>query len=174
MGEEQEIDLSGYTVKYVKCQFVKSYDDELAEDEEAGTVLATNRFIIFRLCPSESCTYNYGEYLVDMDAYLESAVEYHQEQQEVSCDTCVDECNDIANMEDNGYVDASNFVQCQQIAEQDDGTAYYAGAMCANSGAKIKIGVFSDEDCSQPESGLSVADYVGAKLSTSLMRNIYS
>jgi len=199
--EEQEIDLSGYTVKYVKCQFVKSYDDELAEDEEAGTVLATNRFIIFRLCPSESCTYNYGEYLVDMDAYLESAVEYHQEQQEemcnycdevcaadddgggrklrklqqdVSCDTCVDECNDIANMEDNGYVDASNFVQCQQIAEQDDGTAYYAGAMCANSGAKIKIGVFSDEDCSQPESSLSVEDYVGAKLSTSLMRNIYS
>lgn len=199
--EEEEIDLSGYSVRFVKCQFVKSYNDELAEEEEAETVLATNRFVIFRLCPNDSCSYNYGEYLVDMDAYLESAVEYHQEQQEemcnycgevcaadddgnerklrkleqdISCDTCVDVCEKIENMEDNGYVEASNYIQCQQIGEQDDGTAYYAGAMCASSGEKIKIGVFSDEDCSQAESDLSVEDYVGAKLSHALMKNVYN
>merc|ERR1712151_284807 len=160
------------------CQFVKSYDDEMAENEEAGSGLATNRFVIFRLCPSESCSYSYGEYLVDMEIYLQSAVEYHQEQQEgmcnycneiyasdddgnarklrkleqaVSCDTCVEECEDIENMEDNGYVDATNFIQCQQLGEQGDGTAYYAGAMCSSSGERIKIGVLSDEDCSQYE-----------------------
>lgn len=200
--EEQEIDLSGYSLKYVKCQFVKSYDDELAENEEAGTVLATNRFVIFRLCPSDTCSYNYGEYLVDMDAYLESALQYYQEQQEemcnycdevcaadddgdarklrkleqdISCDTCVEECNFYENMEDNGYVDASNFVECQQVADQDDdGNAYFAGAMCSSSGEKIKIGVFSDEECSQAVKGVSVEDYLEAKLSTSLLQNVYS
>merc|ERR1712115_173265 len=200
--EEQEIDLSGYSVKYVKCQFVKSYDDELAENEEAGTILATNRFVIFRLCPSESCSYNYGEYLVDMDAYLESAVQYHQEQQEemcgycdevcaadddgnarklrkleqdVSCDTCVEECNFIENMEDNGYIDATNLIQCQQVAEQDDdGNEYFVGAMCASSGEKIKIGVFTDEECSQVAKGVSVDNYIEGTLSTSLMKNVYT
>jgi len=233
LDEEEQIDLSGYSIQFVKCQFVKSYNDELAEDEDAETVLATSRFVIFRLCPSDSCTYNYGEYLVDMDAYLESAVEFHQEQQEemcnycgevcaadddggedededgdedgeedgdedgdededededggrklrklrkleqsISCDTCTNECEKIENMEDNGYVEASNYVQCQQISEEDDGTAFYAGAMCASSGAKIKIGVFSDEDCSQAESSLSVEDYLDAKLSHALMKNVYS
>merc|ERR1719232_2204065 len=36
--EEEQIDLSGYLIKFVKCQFVKSYNDELAEDEDAETV----------------------------------------------------------------------------------------------------------------------------------------
>merc|ERR1719203_2038147 len=173
----------------------------MAENEEAGSVLATNRFVIFRLCPSESCSYSYGEYLVDMETYLQSAVEYHQEQQEemcnycneicasdddgnarklrkleqaVSCDTCVEECEDIENMEDNGYVDATNFIQCQQLGEQDDGTAYYAGAMCSSSGERIKIGVFSDEDCSQYEKNLSADDYLDAKLSYGLLKHVYS
>jgi hypothetical protein len=201
--EEQEIDLSGYSIKYVKCQFVKSYDDEMAENEEAGTVLMTNRFIIFRLCPSSSCSYNYGEYLIDMATYLEAAVEYEQEQQEqmcqyceevcaadddggnrklrrldndlkVSCDSCVDECEKIENMEDNGYVEASNFIECQQIGEDDDGTEYYAGAMCASNGEKIKIGVFMDEDCSQPDNSLSVEDYIEAKLSHAILKTIYN
>lgn len=231
--DEAEIDLSGYSIKYVKCQFIKSYNDELAEDEDSESVLKTNRFIVFRLCPSSSCNYNYGEYLVDMDAYLEAAVEYQQEQQEemcdyceevcvadddgaaegddaadeeeeeeegdeeeeeedgedrrrlrkirrklaqkVDCDSCSDECEKIANMEDNGYVEASNFIECQQVGEADDdgGAKYFAGAMCASGGEKIKIGVFLDEECSQLDNSLSVEDFLGVKLSHALMKNIY-
>jgi len=202
--EEEEIDLSGYSLKYVKCQFVKSYDDELAENEEADTILATNRFIIFRLCPSSSCNYNYGEYLIDMADYLEAAVEYEQEQQEemcdyceevcaadddaaddggrrrlsqeISCDSCQDECEKIADMEDNGYIEASNYIECQMIYEDDDdgGAEYYAGAMCASSGEKIKIGVFLDEECSQLDNSLSVEDYIDAKLSHAILKSIYN
>jgi len=205
--EENEIDLTGYSIKYQKCQFVKSYDDELAEEEDIDTVLSTNRFIIFRLCPSSSCSYNYGEYLIDMETYLEAAVEYEADQQEqmcqyceevcaadddaadrrlrrlddnlkVSCDSCVDECEKIENMEDNGYVEASNFIECQQIGEADDDgneQQYFAGAMCASNGEKIKIGVFLDEDCSQLDSSLSVEDYLeGVKLSHALLKNIYN
>lgn len=198
--DEQEVDITGYSLKFEKCQFVKQYDDEAAEDEDMGTVLATKRFIIFRLCPNgacSTCNYGFGEYIVDMDTYLESTVEYMQEQQEdycqacdecgqdeeeeeeeeegdededrrrklsrrrklaVDCDTCYDECQNIENMEENGYLDASEYTECQNIYEDEDtGVVYYAGAMCASSGTKIKIGLFTDEYCSvQDESGLNI------------------
>jgi len=95
-------------------------------------------------------------------------------EQSVDCDTCVDECEAIENMEDNGYVEASNFIQCQQVGEDDDGTEYYAGAMCASSGEEIKIGVFLDDECSTLDSDLSAEDYIGAKLSHALLKNVYN
>jgi len=149
--EEYEINISGYSVKFEKCQFVKSYDDELAEEEDSETVLATKRFVIFKLCPDDSCSscnYNYGEYMIDLETYLETTVNYMQELQEemcnqcdencqedeeeeednddnrrrleVDCDSCQEECYKIENMEDNGYIDATEFLECQQIVEGND------------------------------------------------------
>ena len=86
-----EVDLSNYAVKFQKCQFVKSYDDELAADEETETVLATKRFIVFRLCPDNtcsSCSSNYGEYLVDLETYLQATIDYQQDLQQGMCDAC--------------------------------------------------------------------------------------
>mmetsp|Transcript_9283 Transcript_9283/g.19466 ORF Transcript_9283/g.19466 Transcript_9283/m.19466 type:complete len:422 (-) Transcript_9283:142-1407(-) len=216
--EEYEIDISGYSLKFEQCQFVKAYDDELA-GEDSETILATKRFVIFRLCPSDacdSCSYNFGEYIVDLEEYLEATVEYQQEMQEemcdacqecnnweeneeeneqdeddegrrrrlesVDCDTCYDECMKIENMEDNGYIDATEFLECQMIYDpEDDGkAALYAGPMCASSGSKIKIGVFYDEDCNVPDSDKDVDDYlmdgdgVSMKLSHALLKTVYS
>merc|ERR1711971_444387 len=89
LDEDKDVDISGYSLKFQKCQFVKSYDDELAEEEDARTVLATKHFVVFRLCPSnscDSCNYGYGEYLVDMEEYLEATIEYAQDKQEEKCD----------------------------------------------------------------------------------------
>jgi len=217
--EEYDIDISGYSLKFQKCQFVKSYDDDMAENEESGTVLATKRFVVFRLCPSNSCSscnYGYGEYLVDMEEYLDATIEYAQEQQQEICEQCeedceyygddqdqndeadneengnerrlssncgecTDTCEKIENMEENGYIDATDFVQCQNIqnAGDDDGVELYAGAMCASSGYKIKIGVFSDENCMNLESNLDVENYLAdgdgnqMKLSHALLKTTY-
>lgn len=222
--EEYEVDISGYSLKFEQCQFVKAYDDELAEDGDgATTVLATKRFVIFRLCPTnddcDSCSYDFGEYIVDLEEYLEATVEYQQEMQEnmcnaceecgnyeeneennqdederrrlatrklqnydVDCDSCYDECMKIENMEDNGYIDATEFLECQMIYDpEDDGkTGLYAGPMCASSGSKIKIGVFTDEECNVPDSDKDVDDYlidgdgVSMKLSHALLKTVYS
>lgn len=228
-ADEYEIDISGYSVKFEKCQFIKAYDDEMAEDEDSGTVLATKRFVIFKLCPNNSCStcsYNYGEYMVDLETYLEATVEYQQELQQdmcdacdecgadeeeeaedeqedeaedeeeddgedrkrrrrklaVDCDTCYDECQKIENMEENGYIDATEFLECAMIydPEDDSKAALYAGPMCASSGTKIKIGVFSDEDCSVVDSSKNVDDYLvdgdgyQMKLSHALLKTVYS
>mmetsp|Transcript_1649 Transcript_1649/g.3065 ORF Transcript_1649/g.3065 Transcript_1649/m.3065 type:complete len:442 (-) Transcript_1649:179-1504(-) len=215
------VDISSYSLKFEQCQFVKSYDDELADDEDSATVLATKRFVVFRLCPTgycESCNTNFGEYIVDLESYLEATVEYQQALQEemcnacqecgnyenqqnadennqnndggrklqngnyVDCDSCYDECMKIENMEENGYVDATEFLECQMIYDpEDDGkAALYAGPMCASGGSKIKIGVFSDEECNVPDSDKDVDDYlmdgdgVSMKLSHALLKTVYS
>jgi hypothetical protein len=217
-AEEYEVDISGYSLKFEQCQFVKAYDDELA-GEDSDTILATRRFVIFRLCPSDacdSCSYNFGEYIVDLEEYLEATVDYQKEIQEemcdacqecnnweeneendqeddegrrrrlqnynVDCDSCYDECMKIENMEDNGYIDATEFLECQMVYDpEDDGKgALYAGPMCASNGSKIKIGLFTDEECNVPDSDKDVDDYlmdgdgVSMKLSHALLKTVYS
>lgn len=186
-----DIDLSSYSIKFQKCQMVKQYNggegggNNKNNKNGVDTILSTKRFVIFRLCPSgcDSCNYNYGEYIIDMDTYLEASLDFMQEKQEQYCGTCnecyekqangqmdddgyaaqcgavdtsscYDECQNIENMEANGYVDASEYTGCVKLGEvqtDDDGEnqRFFAGAMCASSGSRIKIGVFSDEECSQ-------------------------
>jgi hypothetical protein len=236
--DEYEVNIAAYSVKFEQCQFVKSYNGE--QDEDSSTVLATKRFVVFRLCPNSSCSscnYNYGEYLVDLDTYLQAAVEYMSDYQEgmceacdycnngddavaeddgaddngeddgqedngeddgderklkkssrklqsynVDCSTCYDDCQKIANMEDNGFYDATNFLECDMIydPEDDNRQAYYAGPICASNGSKIKIGVFTDENCMYIDSSKDVDDYLknddgnAMKLSHALLKTTYS
>ena len=225
-----QVDLTGYSLKFEKCQFVKSYSQDLAE-EGAGTILATDRFVIFRLCPSGSCkncNSNYGEYMVDMESYLGYTVEYRQDEQDEMCETCQETCNyqgddnagddaaaqgddqnqeedngdeerklayysssvdcdtcssaclKIEGMEDNNYLDATNFINCQELENGgDDGTSIYAGPICASQGSKIKIGVFTDEDCMFLDSSKDVEDYLAdedgnqMKLAHALLKTTY-
>ncbi|KAG7365086.1 hypothetical protein IV203_038289 [Nitzschia inconspicua] len=219
-GEDYYPDISSYSLKFQQCQFVKSYNDDLAGNEDSTTVLATKRFVVFRLCPSDacdSCNSNFGEYIVDLESYLQATVEYQQAIQEemcqtcqacgnwenqqqadeqqnnnqgrrlqngnyVDCDSCYDECMKIENMEANGYIDATNFMECQMIYDpEDDGkSALFAGPMCASGGSKIKVGVFEDEECNIPDLDKDVDDYlmdgqgVSMKLSHALLKTVYS
>ena len=221
-GYYVDVDITGYSLKFEQCQFVKAYDDDLA-GEESETVLSTRRFVIFRLCPTgycDSCNYNFGEYIVNLDDYLDATIEYQKELQEdmcyscqqcgnwqddavynddaaadeedgeerrnrrldVDCNNCYDECMKIQNMNNNGYIDATEFLQCQMVYDpEDDGnTGLYAGPMCASNGSKIKIGLFTDEDCNVPDTDKDVDDYlmdgdgVGMKLSHALLKTVYS
>ena len=219
LDQDYPVDISSYSVKFEKCQFVKSYSDEMAENEEFGTVLATERFAVFRLCPNGACStcdYNYGEYLLNLEVYLETTVGYFQEYQQemcnaceecyngnnqqnnnnqnqdnqnrklqqqynVDCSTCYDECQKIENMEENGYFDATDFLECQMIydAGDDYGEQLYAAPICASQGQKIKIGVFTDEECLNYDSTKDVDDYLMSdegyqmKLSHALLKMTY-
>jgi len=221
--EEQEVDLTGYSIKFEKCQFVKQYDaEEDGGGEDSDTILTTKRFVIFRLCPDTSCSscnYNYGEYIVDMATYLEATLGYKEEVQEQYCETCnecyeaeveaaeaeangeeaeenddgydactnVDtstcysECQNIENMEENGYMDASEYTECQQLDYEDNyGNVYYAGAMCASSGSRIKIGIFTDEECANYDSTKEIENYMknddgySMKLSYHLLKQTFA
>jgi hypothetical protein len=220
-----EIDLSSYSLRFEKCQFVKAYNQDLA-DAGASTVLATQRFVLFRLCPSGNCNRcnsKYGEYMIDMGDYLQTTVEFRKQEQEemcntcqescqyyqnqqqdqqgeqyyaaddnaaqdaggrrlsVDCTTCTSDCSKIANMEANYYLDATNFINCQKISDNYNGygAALYAGPICASQGTKIKIGVFTDDECMFLDTSKDVESYLAdengnaMKLSHALLKTTY-
>lgn len=74
--------------------------------------------------------------------------------QNVDTSSCYFECQIFENMVENGYMDASEFTECQTLDYEDNyGNEYYAGAMCTSRERsftpRIKIGIFIGEDESQ-------------------------
>jgi hypothetical protein len=90
------INITDYALKYIGCQNVHTYSDELAYDEDSESVLGMNRFVIVRLCPRDTCSnYNeygcnagFGDYLIPMEDYLETMAENYFAQYQEYCETC--------------------------------------------------------------------------------------
>lgn len=91
-------------------------------------------------------------------------------------------CETVENMEENGYVDASEFAECRELGPAEDaegGDALYAGAMCDESGSRIRIGVFADEECTVREPSRLPDDFItdeeghGMKLSYYLINQAF-
>ena len=87
-------DMENYSVKYTGCSAIKTYSDEQAQDGD--TVLEAKRFVVFRLCPSDSCSKystdgcseDYGEYVMEMSDYLETMTQYQEEKTQNYCAYC--------------------------------------------------------------------------------------
>ena len=99
-GEEEydefAIDLSEYALKYIGCSNIHTYSDELAQNAYAESILEMNRFVVLRLCPKKDCSnyYSYGcqskfgDYLIEMEAYLQIMAENYFNQYKEYCETC--------------------------------------------------------------------------------------
>ncbi|KAL3802183.1 hypothetical protein HJC23_001727 [Cyclotella cryptica] len=207
-------DLSQYSIKFEKCQTAKQYSNSNNNKNKwVDTVLSTKRFVIFRLCPNHSCSScnaDYGEYIIEMESYLEATIQHKEQEQEQYCydcdaclaiqaaangqdydddgtcngvdtSTCYAKCQNIANMEANGYEDAALYTQCGKVYEnQNTGVSYYAGATCSSSGSRIKISLFKDDQCSVLDSTIeSIDQYIknangyNVKLSYHLLRQTF-
>lgn len=232
-----QYDLSQFSLRFEKCQYVKMYDDDMAQDEDRDTPLALRHFVLFNMCPTDSCdsscvsSGSYGRYVTDVQTYLQYTVENQQRYIEDFCESCnencqnnneddaedkeeagddglnddqdnnndaansydcscVDRCDRYDNLEDYGYVDASQYIQCQEFQQNnnnkdgendenennnnnEDGSAIYIGPRCSTSGTKVSIGVFSDEDCAEPLENVDLETLLGAKLSYHLLTHSY-
>lgn len=113
------------------------------------------------------------QYVTELEDYLESQVEFAQnycascgaqcrrrraddedgdedngendEDLVVDCSTCVDECALLlAGNEGN---DETNYVECQESHQDENGLQYYTGPACDADTGDIVIGLYYDEDC---------------------------
>lgn len=123
---DASLNLTDYAVKYVGCQNIKSFSDDLAADEDSESVLGLNKFVVFRLCPADQCSSynkygcssNFGEYVIEMEYYLQIMAEYHYQQYMTYCATCI-ECMSPPEGLDDDYV-------YQVYNETDDAVTYNA------------------------------------------------
>ena len=255
-----QYDLSEFSVRFEKCQYVKMFDDELLQqqqqdddDDDSSSLvspLALKHFVIYRLCPTETCSEScggssssgssqsssssssssvvYGQYVTDVESYLKFTVENQQEYLESMCKKCENKCGDnndneeeagdnannnnnnnagidcscsklcdrYENLEEYGYVDASQYLECQQFQNNNNNNnnngedenenndnngednnnndnSIYIGPRCDVSGDAISIGLFYDEDCWDPIEDQNVEDVLGAKLSYHLLAQSY-
>lgn len=94
--------IGGFSVKFQGCHHISQWNDEAEDADEVR--IQTKRLVRFRLCPSDSCkahsssgcSSGYGDYVIDMDAFLTVYADVSQEQNEYMCEyteaNC--ECNE--------------------------------------------------------------------------------
>lgn len=225
---QEEIDfawVSGYDIKYQGCHHIKQWNDEANGQDDVR--IFTKRLVRFRLCPSGSCsdvsgagcTSGYGEYIVDMDIFLQNFIEARRQDMEQACehqinyvcncdedenqgddfdrDMCEYDCLVAAGMEEcveeNPYADDQaaeeeqdfdRFLECQELEmgenyqynnqnQNNNGEEirYYAGPYCAEQGGTIKVGVFTDDACTEfaDKSFYEIAGYTIPYLSESIV-----
>jgi len=144
-------DMRQYSLKYTGCSAVKTYDSYKASSG-ADDVLSTKRFALFRLCPSNNCNKysvngcgrNYGEYVLEMDSFLEGVVEFNRQRYWHYCHFCR-RCNGLESygerMSELGeeqmeyyesmQAEAQAYYESQQEAYQQE-TEDYASENAAN------------------------------------------
>eukprot|EP00522_Entomoneis_paludosa_P009469 CAMPEP_0172441570 /NCGR_PEP_ID=MMETSP1065-20121228/2115_1 /TAXON_ID=265537 /ORGANISM="Amphiprora paludosa, Strain CCMP125" /LENGTH=384 /DNA_ID=CAMNT_0013191021 /DNA_START=55 /DNA_END=1209 /DNA_ORIENTATION=- len=215
--EEEEQDMSwavDFSVKYQGCHHIKQWNAEANEQEDVR--IATKRLVRFRMCPSDQCSASaaggcqsgFGDYIVDMDTFLNMYWEAKEQDKEIGCQNyineyCEPECENAnddescqynclfnagleeciegdANGEDGDQqeaIEVDQFFECQQLepAQDEDGNQqeeydengdvinYFAGPYCSEQGGAIKIGVFTDDQCTE-FSGKSFYQITGYEL----------
>jgi hypothetical protein len=115
------VNLTDYALKYIGCSNIKTWSDDLAagnynnnddgnnnNNNNIDSVLRTDRFVVLRLCPRDSCSnYNkygctaeFGDYLIPMETYLQVMAETYFAQYQEYCQTCY-ECMSAAAANNN-------------------------------------------------------------------------
>lgn len=148
---DAEVDYSwvaDYSIKFQGCHHVKQWNVEADEGEDVR--IATKRLVRFRLCPSDTCdgetaggcTSGYGDYIVDMDTYLQAYVENLEQVQEWTCENLQENvcgCDDDDNKDD-GFDEEQCLNNCY-----------------ANNGADFCVEEEQDDAAGEP---FELADYV--------------
>jgi len=162
--------IAGYSVKFQGCHHVQQWNDDA--DGEDDIKIMTQRLVRFRMCPADSCSgtttrgcdSNYGDYLVDMETYVQAYMTQMQQQymnnnQYYGNGGGRDLANYNMNFDD--YVTCSEmdmnddqrkrarelYQQNNYYYNNNDDSSYYVGPYCAEQGGEIRLAVFYDDTC---------------------------
>lgn len=118
----------GYSLKFLGCHAVSQYNANANDENENSVHIHKKRLVRFRLCPSSSCmsttasvvgcNTGYGDYVIDMNEYVNAYWEYKQQEKEYKCyqyglSTC--QCNN-----DDDYGDDNNNQDEEEEQEKEE------------------------------------------------------
>lgn len=130
LDEDEEVDytwVTGMSIKFQGCFHVSQWNGEA--DGEEDVRIMTKRLVRFRLCPTDYCSAEdsggcdsgYGDYIIDMNEYVQSYTEAKRQAEEEACQEL--EENECA-CEDDGDDDAFDEEACQQECYAANGMSY--------------------------------------------------
>jgi hypothetical protein len=119
-AEDGEVDftwVADFSIKFQGCHHVSQWNADA--DEEEDVKISTKRLIRFRLCPANSCSATnaggcssgYGDYIIDMNTYLDSYFEAVEQYNEYKCEYIMQMVCDCDN--DDGKGDDFDEEICQ-------------------------------------------------------------
>lgn len=151
---------------------------------------------------------------MEAEEYLQYTAAEQAQQFEYMCASCEEECDEYGgscsgcgrqcylqqNLAASGYVDAANYLACQQVNIQnfyydDDGAAadnqdeadnqdggdddgyqlqLYIGPRCSSSGNRILLGLFWDQYCLKPYTEITPEEVLGYNISYSMLQHTLS
>ena len=111
LEEEDEIDftwVSNFSIKFQGCHHISQWNDEA--DGEEDVRIETKRLIRFRLCPTNECSpdkaggcdSDYGDYVIDMNTFLESYYEALENYNQYRCEYTAQVLCDCEDGDDKG------------------------------------------------------------------------
>jgi len=95
IDDEDMYSLSGYSMKYAKCQPIQQFSEEALMAGEYSPMV-TQDVVVLRLCPYKSCSssrqygchYNYAEYAIGLNEYMQVMLRYRADKKERLCEWC--------------------------------------------------------------------------------------
>jgi len=154
-----------FAIKFIGCNQVAQWNDQADEDNDVR--ITTQKHVHFRLCPNRRCSNDsaygckagYGDYIVDMETFVQEYLDNVQNIKESACATAKNNCDCEGNDDEDGcynqcYYDAG-YEQC--IEEEDAVIALEDYSQCAefayqggnDDGNGRKLGEDEDDDGNQ-------------------------
>lgn len=98
--------LPNYSVKFQGCHSISQWNENV--DDQNDVRVMTKYLVRYRLCPEDTCvdersagcSSSYGDYVVDMDTFLQSYFQGMQDMQEVLCEEAQEDCQNQCNNND--------------------------------------------------------------------------
>jgi len=131
LDEAEEADMTwvtGYSIKFQGCHHISQWNADA--DGEEDVRVATKRLVRFRLCPSDvcsaesggGCSSGYGDYIIDMNIFLEAYMQNKQETEEYNCEYTMNNVCDCEDGDDKG--DDFNAEYCEYDCYMAKGMDY--------------------------------------------------
>jgi hypothetical protein len=110
--------ISGYSLKFQGCHHISQWNANV--DQEEDVRIESKRLARFRLCPASSCSSNsgggcskgYGDYIVDMDVFLQTFMENKREAEEQACESYAQYNCSCQNNGDDAYDEQACMQKC--------------------------------------------------------------